>query len=61
MYRPWGSQSLLLPMVSPLYCLHVCIVIVNQNEDGEQQNLPITENKVIHDVILEIKIGVDIP
>ena len=28
MYRPWGSHSLLLPMVSSLYCLYVCSVIV---------------------------------
>ena len=28
MYRPWGSHSHLLPMVSPIYCLCVCSVIV---------------------------------
>ena len=29
MYRPWGSYSLLLPMVSSLYCLYVCNVIAS--------------------------------
>ena len=28
MYRPWGSHSQLLPMVSSLYSLYVCSVIV---------------------------------
>ena len=28
LYRPRGSHCLLLPMVSSLYCLNVCIVIV---------------------------------
>ena len=28
MYRPWGSHCLLLPMVSSLYCLYVCSVVV---------------------------------
>ena len=29
MYRPWGSHSHLLPMVSSSYCLYVCSVIVS--------------------------------
>ena len=28
MYRPWSSLCLLLPMVSSLYCLYECSVIV---------------------------------
>ena len=29
MYSPWGSHSLLLPMISSLYCMYTCSVIVN--------------------------------